>query len=248
MTALAADRRVDIVAGAQARYRVAKVAAGVKIFKGALIARDRAGLARPAQDIGGWKVLGLAQEQVDNTAGVAGAQEVKYLTAASVRVQNDATAPVTQAQLYGAVYVKDDQTAQAVSPNGVVAGVAEAIELDGTIMLYVASEVSAGTEDLAGAVETVTTAAALSLFAGVSLLSPTGTLAMPLGPGRYSGQRKLIRMIGGAATPIANVAGAFTSDGVATTSAQFNAAADQLDVVWNGAAWQVLNNVSVTLT
>lgn len=247
MATLVGDRRVDVVAGAQARYRVAKVAAGVRIFKGALIARDRAGFVRPAQDIGGWKVLGVAQEQVDNTSGTNGAQEVKYLTAVSVRVQNDSVAPVTQAQLYGVVYVKDDQTVQAVSPNGVVAGVAESIELDGTIMLYVAAEVSASTEDLAGAIETVTTAVALSVFAGVSLVSPTGTMAMPLAAGRYSGQRKLIRMIGGAATPIANVAGAFTTDGVATTTAQFNATGDLLDLVWNGTAWQVLNNVSVVL-
>src|SRR5882757_4724974 len=104
MAALVGDRRVDIVAGAQARYRVAKVAAGVKIFKGGLIARDRAGLARPAQDIGGWKVLGLAQEQIDNTAGANGALEVKYLTAVSARMQNDGVAPVTQSQLYGVVY------------------------------------------------------------------------------------------------------------------------------------------------
>ena len=53
-------------------------------------------------------------------------------------------------------------------------------------------------------------------------------MAMPLPAGRYIGQRKLIRMIGGASTPIANVSGNFTTDGVATTQAQFNAAADQL--------------------
>ena len=248
MTALAADRRVDLVAGSQARYRLAKVAAGVKIFKGALIARDRLGFIRPAAEVVGWKVLGIAQEQVDNTAGLNGALEVRYLTAASVRLQNDATSPVGQLQLYAAVYVKDDQTVQASSASGLVAGVAESIELDGSIMVYVASEFSAATEEIAAQVEIVTAAIALSLFTAVSLLSPTGAMAMPLGPGRYIGQRKTIRMIGGAATPLANVAGTFNTDGVASTAAQFNAAADQLELIWIGTVWQVLNNVSVTLT
>ena len=248
MTALAADRRLDIVAGTQTRYRVAKVAAGVRIFKGAMIARDRLGFIRPAAEVIGWKVLGIAQEQVDNTAGPNGALEVRYLTAVSVRLQNDATAPVTQLQLYAAVYVRDDQTVQASSASGLVAGVAESIELDGSVIVYVASELSAATEDIAAQVETVTTALALSLFTAVSLLSPTGTMAMPLGPGRFIGQRKTIRMIGGATAPIANVAGAFNTDGTASTAAQFNAAADQLELVWTGTAWQVLNNVNVTLS
>lgn len=248
MTALVTDRRVDVVAGTQTRYRLAKVAGGVKIFKGALIARDRLGFIRPAAEVVGWKVIGIAQEQVDNTAGANGAIEVRYLTAVSVRLQNDATSPVTQLQLHAAVYAKDDQTVQAFSMSGLVAGIAESIELDGSVIVYVASELSAATEDIAAQVEIVTAAIALSAFTSVSLLSPTGTMAMPLGPGRFAGQRKTIRMIGGATAPIANVAGAFNTDGAASAAAQFNAPGDQLELVWIGTAWQVLNNVNVTFS
>jgi hypothetical protein len=85
MTALAADRRVEVVAAVQARYRVAKVAAGVRIFKGAIIARDRVGFVRPAAEVIGWKVLGIAHGQVDNSAGASGAAEVRYLTAVTTR-------------------------------------------------------------------------------------------------------------------------------------------------------------------
>lgn len=249
MTALTSDRRADIAAGASSRYRVGKVAGGVKIYKNAAIAKNAVGFLVPAADALGLRIVGIAQEQIDNTTGGDGALEVKYLTGVSVKMRNDATSPVTQANLYvGVVYVKDDQTVQAASGKGVVAGVAESIEPDGGVMVYIAPELAAGAEDLAAQVETVTAATPLSVFALVSLLSPTGTMAMPLPAGRYIGQRKLIRMIGGAAAPVANVTGNFTTDGVASTQAQFNAAADQLEAIWIGAAWQVVANVSVTLS
>jgi hypothetical protein len=251
MTALVTDRAgpsTATVASPNTRYRVARVAGGVKIFRGALIAKNPLGFTVPAADVLGLRAFGIAQEQVDNTLGADGAAEVRYLTAVSAKFRNDTISPVTQAQLLGVVFVKDDQTVQAVSSKGVVAGIAESLERDGTVMVYVAPEITAGTEDVAAQVETVTTATALSVFAAVSLLSPTGTMAMPLPAGRYVGQRKTIRMIGGTATPIANIAGAFNTDGVATGTAQLNAAVDQLDAVWNGTAWQILNNVSVTLS
>lgn len=249
MTALAADRRVTITAGS-GRERVGKVAGGAKIYKGSVLAKNPAGFLVVAADTLGLRVVGLAQEQVDNTAGLDGALEVKYLTAVSVKMANDATSPVTQAQLGGGsvVFIKDDQTVQASSARGVVAGLAESIEADGGVMVYLAGEITVGAEDLAAQVETVTTATALSVFARYSLLSPTGAMAMPLPPGRYAGQAKTIRMIGGNAAPVANVAGAYTLDGAARASAQFSAAAAQLDVCWNGAAWQVLGNAGVTLS
>jgi hypothetical protein len=137
---------------------------------------------------------------------------------------------------------------QASSSKGVVLGIAESIELDATVMVYVASEVTVGSEDLAAQVETVVTATALSVFTRLSKLEPVATMAMTLPAGRYIGQLKTLRQTGGSATPVSNVAGNYVTDGVATTSAAFNANADQLDLCWNGTAWQVLNNVSVTLS
>jgi hypothetical protein len=248
MTALAADRKFTITAGA-GRERVGLLAANAKIFHGSVIAKNAAGFLVPASDTVGLRVVGVAQEQVDNTGGADGALSVKYITALSVKMANDGTSPVAQANLYaGVVYIKDDNTVQASGANGVVAGCAESIEPDGTIIVYIAPELTAGTEDVAAGVETITTATALSAFTRLSLLQPNGTMAMTLPAGRYKGQLKTIRMIGGSSTPIANVAGAYNTDGTATANAQFNAAADQLDAEWNGTAWQVLNNVSVTLS
>jgi len=248
MTAQAADRKNVTVAGS-GRERVGLVAASTKIYKGSIIAKNTSGYLVPAADTLGLRVVGVAQEQIDNTSGADGALKVKYLTDVTVKVANDGSSPVAQANLYaGPVYIKDDNTVQAASGNGVVAGIAESIELDATIMVFVAPEETLGAELFAAGVETITTATALSAFTRLSMVSPTGTMAMTLPSGKYKGQLKTIRMIGGSSIPVANIAGAYNTDGAATTSAAFNAAADQLDLCWNGTAWQVLNNVSVTLS
>src|SRR5690242_19742481 len=124
MTALAADRKADVVASASARYRSGKVGAGVKIYKNAAIAKNAAGFLVPAAATLGLRFVGVAQEQADNTAGADGAISVKYITAVSIKFKNDGTSPIAQANLYtGVVYIKDDQTVQASSSKGVVAGV-----------------------------------------------------------------------------------------------------------------------------
>lgn len=248
MTAQAADRR-NVTAAGSGRERVGLVAGTTKIYKGSIVAKNPTGFLVPASDTLGLRVVGVAQAQVDNTAGADGALKLTYLTDVSVKMANDGTSPIAQANLYaGPVFIKDDNTVQASSANGVVAGHAESIESDGTIMVFLAPEEALAGELFAQGVETITTATALSVFTRLSMLSPTGTMAMTLAAGRYKGQVKTIRMIGGGSIPVANVAGAYNTDGTATTSAAFNAAADQLDLCWNGTAWQVLNNVSVTLS
>lgn len=245
MTALAADRKIEIYANL-GRQRVGKVGASSRIYKGAALCRNATGYLVPAANTAGFTFVGWAEQSVDNSAGAAGALEVIYLTAVSQRMKNEASALVAQVNLYGKVWIHDDQTVRGTPGNGVVAGIAEKIESNGDVMVYGAPELAAFEGEVAG-IETVTTATALSLLTRTSLLSPTGTMAMTLAAG-HVGQRKTVRMIGGASTPIANVGGAFTTDGVATTSAAFNAAADQLELEWNGTAWQVLANTSVTLT
>lgn len=244
MTALARDRWPLPTQAVAERYRVGKLGA-VKVYRGGLLCRNLSGYLVPAADVAGYVTVGIAAETVDNSAGAAGALEVKYFTGLSVPFYNQATG-ITQANMYGPVFVQDDQTVRATQGNGVLAGFAERIDSAGQVWVYLAPEVTAF--DVAAGIETVSAAGALSVYTRTSLLSPTGTMAMTLASGRYAGQRKTIRMIGGASTPIANVAGAFTTDGTATTSAQFNAAADQLELEWNGTAWQVLGNTSVTLS
>lgn len=248
MTALAADRKLDYQEVAE-RYRSGKVGAAVLIYKGAALCRNLTGYLVPAADVAGYVFVGWSAERVDNSAGAAGAVDVKYFTARTVAMKNHSVNAVAQANVLGPVYIQDDQTVRATPGNGVLAGHAERIDAAGLVWVYGAPEQAvADVNDLGPGIETVTTATALSLYTRTSLLQPTGTMAMTLASGRFPGQRKTIRMIGGSSTPVANVAGAYSTDGTATTSAAFNAAADQLELEWNGTAWQVLANTSVVLT
>lgn len=136
MTALAADRRNTITAGASSRYRSHLVAASVKIYKGAAICRNATGYAVPAANTIGLLFLGWAQEQIDNTSGADGAAEVKYITGVSSKMVNDGTNPIAQVNLGKRVWIQDDQTVRGTPGNGVAIGVAESIENDGSVVVF----------------------------------------------------------------------------------------------------------------
>lgn len=101
------------------------VDAGVKIFGGGLVAFTALGNARPAGNATVLRCLGVAQETVDNTAGVAGAL--------SVRVRRSCfqffTTDVTAADLGKDCWAVDDQTVTKTLPGaspckaGVIVGV-----------------------------------------------------------------------------------------------------------------------------
>lgn len=247
MTALAADRANVIASLPLPRERVGKVAASVVIYKGALVARNTAGYLVPAANTLGYRIVGLAQEQVNTTGLLDGVSECKYLAGVSVKLKNDGTNAIAQTNMGKVVWVQDDQTVRGTAGNGVVAGLAEYIEADGQVLVLVDPIYAAYEAESAGQ-ETVAAAGALSLYTRTSLLSIDGTKAYTLGAGTYVGQRKTIRAVLATNTPAGTVTGAFNTDGTATTAALFNAVGDQLEVEWNGTAWQVLANTSVTLS
>jgi hypothetical protein len=221
------------------------LAAATVVYNGGLAAVNAAGNLAPASGTIGLRVVGVAQCKGDNAAGAAGAVAVGCLTGV-FKFKNSGTRPLTAADRGRVCYVEDDETVQDEGAGSeVIAGIVEAVRTDG-VYVFVDPAIGAG-NDMVG-IDIVATATALSLYTRTSLLTPTGTMAMTLGAGRYVGQRKTIRQTGGASTPISNVAGAYVTDGVATTSAAFNANADQLELEWNGAAWQVLANTSVVLS
>lgn len=133
MAALGADRRTTIRANAGTRERCGYVGAGKIIFLGAAIAVNATGFIVPAADAAGLKVIGLAQQHVDNSLGGDGAIECLYLTGVSVEMVNDTTSPVLQAQIGRRVFVLDDQTVTRTSTNSIVSGVAEVIEPNGMV-------------------------------------------------------------------------------------------------------------------
>lgn len=137
MAALTADRKNEFAAGGGERYREGGVAANAVIKKGALLCKNVAGYIVPAVNTLNFKVIGIAQNATDATGLADGIGRVMYLTHCSVKMVNDGVSPIVQASLFGSVYVKDDQTVQTAAGNGVIAGIAESIESDGQIFVFV---------------------------------------------------------------------------------------------------------------
>lgn len=123
MAALTKDKNIRTRATAAARTGVAEAAANAVIFKGAAIAKNAAGFVVPASDTAALVVVGIAEENVNNTGGANGAKTVKYITDIEVEMEN-AGGAITQASKYLACSVSDDQsvTTPAVALNDVVMG------------------------------------------------------------------------------------------------------------------------------
>lgn len=85
------------------------VAAGVKLWKGRLLAVNAAGFGVVAEDEPGLIVLGKIRDTVDNTDGMDGDKIVSYETG-SFLYENSTSHPVTQAHFGKPVFIEDDIT------------------------------------------------------------------------------------------------------------------------------------------
>lgn len=85
------------------------VAAGKKIYAGALVALDANGYATPGATATTLKGLGRAEEQVDNSSGSNGDVAVN-VRKGIFRFANEATDQVTAADIGNNCYIVDDQT------------------------------------------------------------------------------------------------------------------------------------------
>lgn len=90
---------------------VVPVAAGVRIFGGALVMANAAGLALSGSTAVGQTYLGRAEEYVDNRDGAAGAVSVEVRRGKAFKWANDGT--VTQAHLFKTAYIVNDETVAA---------------------------------------------------------------------------------------------------------------------------------------
>ena len=124
------------------------LAAETVIWQGTLVALDSSGNCVPASNTVGLKVVGRAEETVDNSAGLAGALTINvkrgvflYANSASAAVDaNDKGAPV---------YVEDDMTVTETASNSIVAGVcldvtSEGVWIDTSLMPSQVAAISAG--------------------------------------------------------------------------------------------------------
>lgn len=109
------------------------VAASTKIEAGHLVAVTAAGYAVPAGDTAGYVAMGVAQETVDNSAGVAGDLTVLIRRKNAFKLVNSSTAALAQANVGGIAYVEDSVslTTTAGATNDVVVGIVIAVESDG---------------------------------------------------------------------------------------------------------------------
>lgn len=129
MPALAADRITP--SRKTGRSLVGDLAAATKIYMGSLVAKNAAGYCVPASDAAALRVVGVALETVDNTAGAAGDKNVHLLT--GVFKLGNAGGAIVQASKHALAYVADDNsvTTAAVAVNDVIAGLVDSIDSDG---------------------------------------------------------------------------------------------------------------------
>ena len=107
MAALTADRHTTMRDG---ELISVKVAAGVRIYAGALVV-SKAGYASPGEKAdSGIVYLGRAEEQVDNAGGAAAAKSVLVRRGRAFKWANASSGAVTQAEVGKAAYILDDQT------------------------------------------------------------------------------------------------------------------------------------------
>lgn len=122
MPALIQDRNTPKLLG---DTRTGQVAAATRIHAGAYLMRNAAGFLVEGQVAAGLIGVGRAQGAVDNSAGTAGALEVRY-SPGIFRYENFAADVITQAAIGSLAYAVDDQTVARThavntrSPAGVV--------------------------------------------------------------------------------------------------------------------------------
>jgi hypothetical protein len=133
------------------------IEANVKIFAGAIVARNGDGRAVPAADTAGLVVIGRAESLVDNTGGAAEALPVPV----SRGLFAYGHAGLTRADLGKPVFVADDQTVALTSANSVAAGILLDVDEQG-------AWVALGLYDRAAAAQDSTAAADAAVAAGAT--------------------------------------------------------------------------------
>lgn len=121
MAALTTDRKLR-PQGDIRRTFTGKLAAATKIYAGALVAKNAAGNVVPASDTAALKVIGVALEQVDNSAGAAGAKSIQIGT--GVFEFENVGGAIVLASHHALCYVADDNgvSTAAAMTNDVIAG------------------------------------------------------------------------------------------------------------------------------
>jgi hypothetical protein len=119
MAVLAADRNTD---RRSAQELAPPIAAATKIYGGGLVSANAAGFAKPASNTAGELVIGVSDEQKDNSGGANGDLLIQLRRGQAYLFNNSVGSPVTQAKMNQNVFVEDDNTVALAASNNVVAG------------------------------------------------------------------------------------------------------------------------------
>lgn len=116
----------------EAEFLELPVAAGAKIFAGALVAISAIGYAVPGSTAVGLKAAGRAEQAVDNTGGADGAVTVR-VRRGTFKFKNAAGDQVGLTHVLGNCYIVDDETVAATDGVGTrsVAGKVIGVDNDG---------------------------------------------------------------------------------------------------------------------
>jgi hypothetical protein len=109
------------------------VAASVKIYAGALVARDASGNATPGATATGILGLGRAESQADNSSGSAGDISVEVRKGVFKYENSSGGDEITGAEIGSDCYIVDDQTVAKTDGTSTrsVAGTVFEVEADG---------------------------------------------------------------------------------------------------------------------
>jgi hypothetical protein len=115
--ALSADRQTQYK---EVGIKAYPVLTGVTIYKGGMVCIDPAnGFARPAADTANYRCVGVAEEQVAAGAAASGTYKVRVRTGIFLFAATN----IAITDVGKAMYVRDDQTFDDTSTNGVFAGI-----------------------------------------------------------------------------------------------------------------------------
>lgn len=241
---LSADR--NTLAKSQGLTACFKVKAATTIYKGALVALDSSGWAVPAGATAGHRVIGRAEETVDNSDGDSGDLSIAVRQGV-YRWTNSAGAAVAQAHIGSVVYVEADSIVASSASNSIVAGIAT--EIDGDYVwvatFYGLNGAALQGYPSSGTVETVATGAVNPALA-LTTITIDGTKAYTLADGTIEGQRKNIRVKTAANTPDGTLTPATFADG---TSIDLDAVNESVELEWHATGgWRVVHIVGATIT
>lgn len=129
MSALTADRNTPRRDGQELSLGLA---ASTKIYAGSIVCRNASGNAVPGSTATTLKALGIAEGQVDNSAGSAGDKSVKIRRGTFRFGNSSSTDQITVADIGNDCYIVDDQTVAKTSGSSTRSVAGRVADVDAT--------------------------------------------------------------------------------------------------------------------